>query len=569
MLIGRTARKTTAPALLSLSLIASLPTTAGAQGPTCTPAIDISRSLVVTDGALDKTKFALSRTIDAILGSMAIAKTAENRENFVKSMLTSFQDDDMVNPVSGLRMKVEVRPLEAGLDPKKLLNPADPAGLVPIALFNRLDAAPIDWSNCGEHRIVYSFKAPIPPEAGLPPFRTSRFLLIFEARVDNASPQKAGFEGCRAVANFWRSLTDENDEKMRAERLEQFYFTGIAGASGPVVQAKNYGGPLGQVRGNIFMNSAAHQLRWQLREWIVVNSGQPTPAIFVAVTVKDNPLSQFYLDANGPASDPDDGPLDEAKETSERAEFQNQFLNTSLVRLLDPDVVRNFLKPGQPAYAAELDPANAAFDAEKYRIEVLNRFGARFENRFNEFQSVSQGDADNPRAKAGPRLQANLGTALGQFVIDAQQKPDVTQVLNRAGAVSCGGCHQFTADQPVAKIKGQTIVWPKSAGFVHVTESGGLSDALTTTLLPFRRDRLAEAVCIEAAPITMSAAPNASMALESARQSRWQSLVATARDEKDPAAQRTRTREAVRAITVQRQEEIQKPGYFVTNRRPH
>jgi hypothetical protein len=128
---------------------------------------------------------------------------------------------------------------------------------------------------------------------------------------------------------------------------------------------------------------------------------------------------------------------------------------------------------------------------------------------------------------------------------------------------------QFTADQPVAKIKGQTIVWPKSAGFVHVTESGGLSEALTSTLLPFRRDRLSEAVCIEAAPITMSAAPNASMALESARQSRWQSLVTIARDEKDPAAQRTRTREAVRAITVQRQEEIQKTGYFVTNRRPH
>ena len=422
MLIRRPARKTTAPALLSLSLMASLPTTAGAQGPTCTPAIDISRSLVVTDGALDKTKFAFSRTIDAILGSMAIAKTAENRENFVKSMLTSLQDDDMVNPVSGLRMKVEVRPLEAGLDPKKLLNPADPVGLVPIALFNRLDAAPIDWSNCGEHRIVYSFKAPIPPEAGLPPFRTSRLLLIFEARMDNASPQKAGFEGCRAVANFWRSLTDENDEKMRAERLEQFYFIGIAGASGPVVQAKNYGGPLGQVRGNIFMNSVAHQLRWQLREWIVVNSGQPTPASFVAVTVKDNPLSQFYLDANGPASDPDDGPLDAAKEASERAEFQNQFLNTSLARLLDPDVVRNFLKPGPPPYAAELDPANAGFDTEKYRIEVLNRFGARFENRFNEFQSVSQGDADNPQAKAGPTLQANLGIALGQFVIELPAK---------------------------------------------------------------------------------------------------------------------------------------------------
>ena len=75
------------------------------------------------------------------------------------------------------------------------------------------------------------------------------------------------------------------------------------------------------------MRSVVHQLRWQLREWIVVNSGQPTPASFVAVTVKDNPLAQFYLDGNGPASDPDDGPLD-AAEASERTEFQNQFLGT-------------------------------------------------------------------------------------------------------------------------------------------------------------------------------------------------------------------------------------------------
>ena len=151
---------TVALSVVSAALSASVAT---AQGPTCTPpAIDISRSLVVTDAALDKTKFAFSKTIDTILGSMNVAKTAENRENFVKSMLTSFQGDAMVNPVSGLRMRLEVRPLEAGLDPKKLLNPADPAGLVPVALFNRLDAAPNDWSNCGEHRIVYSFKAPIP-----------------------------------------------------------------------------------------------------------------------------------------------------------------------------------------------------------------------------------------------------------------------------------------------------------------------------------------------------------------------------------------------------------------------
>jgi hypothetical protein len=69
-----------------------------------------------------------------------------------------------------------------------------------------------------------------------------------------------------------------------------------------------------------------------------------------------------------------------------------------------------------------------------------------------------------------------------------------------------------------------------------------------------------------AAPV--ASAPRA-LSRDVAQQSRWQSLVAAAREEKDPTAQAARTRAAVQAITEQRQEEIQKPGYFVTNRRPH
>ena len=154
-------------------------------------------------------------------------------------------------------------------------------------------------------------------------------------------------------------------------------------------------------------------------------------------------------------------------------------------------------------------------------------------------------------------------------MIDPGQKPSGLHVLNRSVAVSGGGCHQFTADQEVGRIKGSPILFPKSAGFVHVTEDGGLSPALTDVLLPFRHDRLGEAVCIEAAPIAMSSAPTAAIVLESARQSGWQGLLAAARAEKDPVAQASRTRRAVEAISVQRQEEIQKPGYFITNRRPH
>ena len=104
---GRIART-----LLTASSVICLSPFAAAQAPTCTPPnIDRTRSLVVTDAALDKTKFSFSNTIDAILGSLQIAKTPDNRENLLKSMITSFNADDMVNPISGLRMRVDVRSL--------------------------------------------------------------------------------------------------------------------------------------------------------------------------------------------------------------------------------------------------------------------------------------------------------------------------------------------------------------------------------------------------------------------------------------------------------------------------
>jgi hypothetical protein len=461
-------------------------------------------------------------------------------------------------------MKVDIRPLEAGLDPKKLFEPNDPTGLVPVGLFNRLDLAPQDWSNCGEHRIVYSFKAPI-PNAGAP---DSRFFLIFEARVDNASPQKLGFEGCRAVAKFWRDLSDENDASKRAARLEEFYYQGAPGVSGPVVQAKNYGGPLGQVRGNMFVNAPGN-FKWELREWIVINSGAPTPVSFTPVTVKENPLAEFYSDAIGPNT------LDVPLETTERTEFQKQFKGTFLTRLVEPDVVRQFLTMGQSGYVPELDPKNTSFDPNKYKIDILNRVGARFDNRFNEFQSVSQGNEDDPKTIAdtvGPIFRSGISNALNAFVIDPAQKPTGENVLNRAGAITCGGCHQFAANRPVGSVKGQSISWPLSAGFVHITENSTLSAALTDAFLPFRADRLGEAVCIAPAlpppPEVAMSAPR-SLALQTARKSYWQELVANAREQKEDVGRRAVTRAAVQAITVERQEEIQKPGYFVTSRRPH
>jgi hypothetical protein len=334
------------------------------------------------------------------------------------------------------------------------------------------------------------------------------------------------------------------------------------------VQAKNYGGPLGQVRGNLFVNALGSTPKWQLREWIVINSGVQPAASFTPVTVKENPLAEFYSDSIGANT------LDVPLESAERTEFHNQFVNTSLGRLIEPDVVRQFLASGQSGYATELDPKSTNFQPAKYKIDVLNRIGARFENRFNEFQSVSQLTEDDPKTiadAAGPLLEARITTALNGFVLDPPQKPTLGDVLNRAGIVTCGGCHEFSANRQVGSVSGTPINWPQSAGFVHVTENSTLSPALVDVFLPFRADRLREAACITppvGPPEIVASAPR-SLALESARQSYWQQLVAEAREQKMDVARRAVTRAAVQAISVQRQEEIQKPGYFVTNRRPH
>ena len=172
--------------------------------------------------------------------------------------------------------------------------------------------------------------------------------------------------------------------------------------------------------------------KWQLREWIVINSGAPTPASFTPVTAKENPLAEFYSDTIGPETS------DVALETSERTEFQTQFKNTFLKRMIEPDVLRQFLTAGQAGYVAVSHPKSATFDLGKYKIDILNRIGARFDNRFNEFQSVAQGNEDDPKTIAdasGPVFKGGASNALNAFAIDPAQKPTIDDVLNRAGAI--------------------------------------------------------------------------------------------------------------------------------------
>lgn len=111
-------------------------------------------------------------------------------------------------------------------------------------------------------------------------------------------------------------------------------------------------------------------------------------------------------------------------------------------------------------------------------------------------------------------------------------------MLNRAGALTCGGCHQFSNNQSIGKAKlgGTELTWPPSAEFVQIKEPGSspqLSEALTLRFLPFRRWVLWKELC---QPPT---------------------VVAEAMGRQQQRVTRPRT------------DERQKRGAFVTNRRSH
>ena len=64
-----------------------------------------------------------------------------------------------------------------------------------------------------------------------------------------------------------------------------------------------------------------------------------------------------------------------------------------------------------------------------------------------------------------------------------------TQLLNRATSQTCAGCHQLSSNGLTGDL-GNGLLWPQSAGFVHVTETGDLSSALQDNFLPHRADVL-------------------------------------------------------------------------------
>ncbi|MBR1224523.1 hypothetical protein JQ600_06310 [Bradyrhizobium sp. AUGA SZCCT0176] len=520
-------------------------------------------SIVFNDKAALADRFSFRKTINAVLKSQGIAVTKEAAEKLVSTMLSSFVADDFVNRNSQLRMQVSERPMESVLKASDLLDadkPDNPFAMVPVGLFNRLDLVPEDWSDCGEHRIVYTFNKAI-DHGNSPP--ASRMTIIFEARLRNPL---GGQIGCQPVAEFWANLSKLADGGVIADELDRFYYTGLSANIGPVVHADNY--RFGQVRGNLFVNkvgTSTGPVQWNLREWIIT-SVDGNSSSFVPVTVKTNPLAELY-GAGVPAT-----AAPQARAATVKDEFWREFKGSYLGQLIEFDEVAT--DKNHKNYDKRLDRTAPEFDLKVFKSYLFSKLGARFDDKFNEFQS-SVSPIDNPM---GPAID---NTAFKQTVVDpeaarlAKVGVDSTQLVARAAAVTCAGCHNFfkagppAGTAPIAKLGAEEILWPASLNFVHIDEKAALSPALTEFFIPFRREQLEKLVCKPSAPITVEQlVATAEVQARDRSILRLQQSIRALAPQTAPLGAGT-TGGLISQIQDDREAQRLKPGFFVQNRRSH
>jgi hypothetical protein len=202
----------------------------------------------------------------------------------------------------------------------------------------------------------------------------------------------------------------------------------------------------GQVRTNQFIQPPVIPplQPWLLREFKLLRDCGTTCSLkFVPVTVKTNPFGDLF---------------NPAVVNPRATQFRNHFI-TQVERLAHPDI---------------------------------NIFNHDVPDLFNTGESDAQtaGAVDDYVARFGPGPSAFHTAIQGELTrIGSSLTPQ--EIVARAQAQSCGGCHQRSNGAAL----GGGMTWPASAGFVHSTENNDpadpnrfdISPALRNVFLPFRK----------------------------------------------------------------------------------
>ncbi|VVH62303.1 Xanthine dehydrogenase, molybdenum binding subunit (EC [uncultured Gammaproteobacteria bacterium] len=370
-------------------------------------------------------KFSLAKTLTNIRNT-SNATTNSSNAQLLNSLLKTLNVDSKTNGF--VKMDLQKRAQEASL-----------SGLVdnmsPTAIFNRFDLSSSSGQHCGEYRVIYHKN------------NGGRFFLIFEAQYPNPELKK-GKAGCFAVADFWKEIGSMSKTDALVQ-LEKFFYQGLEhkGVQLPAaINFAHYTHGTGQVRSNAFINSP-----WQLREF-KTDINTKGEAVFVADSVKSNPLAELFAK---------EGSLDSDSLKDLRVDFIRDFSG----------YVDNLLAPEKRA----TNPSSS---------DIINGFGLENDNQYNEFQSDSSASDNTANAK-NTNLKTIINNKLAALNLSGY---NAKMIMNRAEAMSCGGCHQNSNGAEIAP----NVKWPPSKFFVHVDERGNLSPALTKQFLPARAALLAD-----------------------------------------------------------------------------
>jgi len=309
------------------------------------------------------------------------------------------------------------------------------------AVVNRLDLHN-NWQDCGEHRLVFALQNGGP----------QRKFLNLEARVPNPVP--GDIQGCRPVIEFWRDLANVNASE-QAQRLHQFFYGGPMFME-RVIAPQNFTSERGQIRTTQFWGG-----EWLFKEHKLEElcTGGPCHYWVKTVSVKENPF--------GPLFDP------------QTAAPGNSFSN----------IAQDF---------QQWFPQNIEGLLTNNPAAMHNRVADRFNHGQSHASGPNQFENDY-LAHFNGQHGSEFGMQL-QMAIQGKQNADdsplmVEQILARATAMTCAGCHapdsflsNFRDQIGVLELPDGTQInqWPLSHDFVHINEAGELSPAMREVFLPAR-----------------------------------------------------------------------------------
>ncbi len=440
----------------------------GGGGPKCKElnvplaSIDPDRSLFVHDKAtLDGADFSLRRTLQT-LADQAIQGGADAATTTAELMFEKlWEDQTAVAPATtcpDATGMVNGFPYECRIEGDQAANAAlEIDNYFPIAIVNRIDLASDDWTDCGEHRIVYART----------PVVNDRNLVIFESVLPN--PKEGCQEGCRTVARWWAELSQQTDPVVRAGLIEDLYYRPLGrGPKGfrPVVHFNHYSEagvdtPKLTSKGGQIRTNQRLVAPWQLKQLktLLDCSVQPCIVDLVPVAVSMNPFSSLF-DSNEEFTGQSWSPLVPL--------FQDDFLAN-----------RDLLATGTSAIDFTYAP-DPLFDAGQSTVRGIEQDYASL----TDATFLTEIETGGPVGFTG------------------------TQLLNRATALSCAGCHDpqtFALTDPDSIGTGLSV--PDTLRFAHTddvvtpallsatTHFGNgdgfvLSPALIGELIPARADNL-------------------------------------------------------------------------------